>query len=441
MRPLAFYCESFGCQMNAYDSEVISSLFEAEGHRAVDDPAAADLIVLNTCSVRAHAEDRAIGRLHDLSRHRRASLVVCGCMAQRLGERLFELVPGLRGIAGPSTYERLPAALEESIATGGRFSLLESGGRATYAFAGEPPRGGVSRYLAITMGCDSYCAYCIVPYLRGAVRSKEPDTIIREAVALAAAGAREITLLGQNVIAYRSGEVGFLELAARVLGETGIARLRFMTSHPKDMTERVFEAMATDGRLCPHIHLPVQAGSDRILGLMNRGYTREEYLALLRSGRGLVPGLAVTTDVIVGFPTESEEDFGMTLDLVREVRFDAAFTFKYSRREGTAAAAMADDVPLATKQERLRVLNDAVAAHRTEILRSQVGAETEILLDGVVKKGEHRWLKGRTPHFRNVVVAEGSARVGEIVPVTLKRLVRFTFEGEIRPPRGPEARA
>lgn len=432
MNSLTVYCESFGCQMNAYDNEIISSLLKCHGHRIVPSPAEADVIIVNTCSVRAHAEERAIGRLHDLSRHAGTALVVCGCMAQRLGTALFEMIPGLRGIAGPESYERLPAAIEETSESGGRFVLLETGGTTTYALPREAAGGGVSRYLAITLGCDNYCSYCIVPFLRGPVRSKAPETIAAEAASMCDRGAREITLLGQNVIAYRHGETDFVALVERVLDETEVARLRFMTSHPKDTTARIFELMARESRLCPHIHLPIQAGSDRILGLMNRTYTRDHYLAIVREARAIVPDLAITSDIIVGFPTEREDDFRETLEVVEAARFDAAFTFKYSPREGTAAAKLADDVPLEIKRERLRILNEAVKAVRADILGSQLGSRTEILLDGTVQKGEHRFRKGRTPHFRNVIVAGGGLNDGDVVPVTLRRLMNFTFEADVR---------
>jgi len=432
MSSLTVYCESFGCQMNAYDSEIIASLLEYRGHRVVSSPAEAAVIIVNTCSVREHAEERAIGRLHDLSRHAGAALVVCGCMAERLGIALFEMIPGLRGVAGPQSYDRLPAAIEETAASGGRFALLDGRGATTYALNPAAAGRGVSRYLAITMGCDNYCSYCVVPFLRGPVRSKPPETITAEAAALCGGGAREITLLGQNVIAYRHGETDFIALVERILNETEVGRLRFMTSHPKDTTPRIFELMARENRVCPHIHLPIQSGSNRILGLMNRAYTKERYLAIVREARAIVPDLAVTSDIIVGFPTETPRDFDETLEAVAAARFDAAFTFKYSPRDGTAAAKLADDVSPECKRDRLRILNERVTAMRADILGSQVGRHTEILLDGAVQKGEHRFRKGRTPHFRNAIVASGGLKDGEIVPVTLKRLLNFTFEADVR---------
>jgi tRNA-2-methylthio-N6-dimethylallyladenosine synthase len=431
VRRLNIYCESFGCQMNAYDTDVIASLLEERGHAIVSAPDGADCIVVNTCSVRDHAEQRAIGRLLDLSRHRDALIVVCGCMAQRLGVALFDLVPAVRIVAGTDGYALLPDAIEASAGDGGRFSFLEIDAEA--AFDAPPGKGnpGVSRYVSITRGCENYCSYCIVPYLRGKTRSRSADSVVRELSSLVSRGAKEITLLGQNVIAYRDGRLDFPGLSARILAETDVPRLRFLTSHPRDVGAPVFELMASDKRFCSHIHLPVQAGSDRVLAAMNRGYTRERYLETLREARRIVPGIAVTTDIIVGFPSETDDEFEQTLDLVREAGFDAAFTFQYSPRSGTAASEWPDDVSPGKKKERLLALNAAVQRERARILSAQVGSGTEILLDGAAKKGDYRFLKGRTPEFRNVLVPPDGLNDGDIVPVVLKRLVNFTFEGEL----------
>lgn len=431
MTRLRVYYESFGCQMNAYDTDAIVSRLAARGNAIVGDPADAECIIVNTCSVRDHAERRAIGRLLDLSRHRDAVIVVCGCMAQRLGESLFDLAPGVRIVAGPDSYELLPDAIAAAVGGEGRFSFLETGGAPVPEAPAPRPGGGVSRYVSITKGCENFCSYCIVPYVRGQVRSKKADSVVREVSAAVEAGAREVTLLGQNVIAYRDCGLGFLGLAARILNETDVRRLRFLTSHPRDVDASVFELMSRESRFCRHIHLPVQAGSNRILAAMNRGYSRETYLEKLREARRIVPDLAVTTDIIVGFPSETKEEFAHTLDLVREARFDAAFTFQYSPRAGTAAYEMIDDVSVEEKKERLLALNAVVQEERGRILRAQLGRRTEILLDGAAQKGEYRFLKGRTPEFRNVLVAPAALRDGDIVSVVLKRLVNFTYEGDV----------
>ena len=430
MKRLNVYCESFGCQMNAYDTDVISSLLEERGHAIIRTPDNADCIIVNTCSVRDHAEQRAIGRLLDLSRHRDAVIVVCGCMAQRLGAALFDLVPAVRIVAGTDSYALLPDAVSAAVEDGGRFMFLERDDEGGYEAPPMKSKEGISRYVSITRGCENYCSYCIVPYVRGKTRSRNADAIVREISSVVERGAKEVTMLGQNVIAYRDGRIDFTGLAERVLAETEVRRLRFLTSHPRDVEAAVFELMAREKRFCSHIHLPVQAGSNRILAAMNRGYTRETYLEKLRQARAIVPGIAVTTDLIVGFPSETDDEFGQTLDLVREARFDAAFTFQYSPRSGTAASEMPDDVSPDEKKNRLLVLNAIVQEERGGILSDQLGSRTEILLDGAAQKGEYPFLKGRTPEFRNVLVPPDGLSDGDIVPVVLKRLVNFTFEGE-----------
>jgi tRNA-2-methylthio-N6-dimethylallyladenosine synthase len=419
--------------MNAYDTDVIVSLLEERGHAIVRSPEEADCIIVNTCSVREHAEQRAIGRLRDLSRHRDAVIVVCGCMAQRLGTALFDIVPAVRIVAGTDSYARVADAIVSTVDSGGRIALLDADDEAVWEGVGAVRRGPVSRYLSITRGCENYCSYCIVPYLRGKVRSRDAGSIIREISALVDGGAREVTLLGQNVIAYRNDFLDFTGLVRRILDETAVPRLRFLTSHPRDIGTGIFEVMAGDKRLCSHIHLPVQSGSDRILDAMNRGYTRARYLSAVRAARAIVDDIGITTDIIVGFPSETEADFRETLDLVHEARFDSAFTFQYSPRSGTAASERPDDVPSGIKKERLRALNAAVQEERANILRAQIGVQAEILLDGAVEKGEYRFLKGRTPQFRNVLVPCGDLKEGDIVRVVLRRLVNFTFEGDPAP--------
>ena len=423
---MRFYCESFGCQMNAYDTEVISTLLENEGCIPVVKPNDADVIIVNTCSVRSHAESRAVGRLNDLSRHSGAILVACGCMAQRLDRELFRMVPGLKIVAGTDSYHRLFSMIETVRGGGERAVDTSVDGRTTYGLL-HPVSKGASRYISITRGCENYCTYCIVPYLRGTVRSKNPDDIVREIEEMVTGGVMEVTLLGQNVMAYEYEGLDFPGLVRRVVGETGVRRLRFLTTHPRDLDRDIFRIMADDERVCPHLHLPVQSGSDRILDMMKRGYTRTDYREKLARAREILPDLALTTDIIVGFPSESESDFEETLSLVEESLFDAAFTFKYSPREGTAAAEMKDDVPSETKKERLSRLNELVGSIRRVTLEKHLGTDTEILLDDIVKKGEYHFGKGRTPHFRNVLIPGGEKRVGEFLCVRLRDLRNFTY--------------
>ncbi len=423
------YLESFGCQMNAFDSEVLESLLEEDGFSITQDPSDANAIIVITCSVRENAERRAIGRLNDLSRHKGAILAVCGCMAQRLGEKLFDLVPALEIVAGPDSYSMLPSTISKAIAGEDRKILVETDSSVTYRLrkvTGSSP----SRYLSITRGCENYCSYCIVPFVRGSVRSKEAGAVIEDLRILAASGAKEITLLGQNVMAYQSGDCGFVELLYRILEETDIYRIRFLTTHPRDVNEGIFKLMAENGRICPHIHLPFQSGSDRILSAMNRGYTRSEYLDIISMARELRPDIAFTTDIIVGFPGENDADFEETLDIVEKVRFDSAFTFKYSPREGTRAAELDNHVPAEVKKSRLEALNNTIQSIRKEIMTECIGSIEEILLDARVKKGENHFLKGRTPHFRNVLLGTDNGNPGDIFSVVLKELRNFTFIGE-----------
>jgi tRNA-2-methylthio-N6-dimethylallyladenosine synthase len=423
------YLESFGCQMNAFDTEVLESMLESEGFGISQDPSDADAILVNTCSVRENAERRAIGRLNDLSRHEGAVLAVCGCMAQRLGVRLFELVSSLDIVAGPDNYAALPAAISAVISGEGRKVLVEEDSSVTYRLRSASD-SSPSRYLSITRGCENYCSYCIVPYVRGMVRSKDAGDVIEDIRLLETAGAKEVTLLGQNVMAYRSGECGFVDLLGRILEETDLKRIRFLTTHPRDVEDRIFTLMAEDGRICPHIHLPFQAGSDRILSTMNRGYTSSGYLDIIDRARAIRPDIAFTTDIIIGFPGERDEDFENTLEIVEKVRFDSAFTFKYSVREGTKAAGLVDDVPADVKKARLESLNNTIKRIRMEIITARIGSVEEILLDARVKKGEYQFLKGRTPHFRNVLVESGNREIGDIINVVLMELRNFTLIGE-----------
>jgi len=428
------YFESFGCQMNAYDTEVLISKLLARGFSKVDKPENADVIVVNTCSVREHAESRAIGRLHELSRLQGSLTVVCGCMAQRMKDKLWKEIPSIDIIAGTESYNELPDEIESALISSQHKSLIASlNSKDTYCIEnGVKVSSKISRYLSITRGCNNYCSYCIVPYLRGKVRSKPPEVILRELKQVESEGAKEITLLGQNVSSYKYNGISFTDLLAIILKETVLKRIRFVTTHPGDVDFRIFELMASDRRLCPHIHLPIQSGSNRILEKMKRGYTVEHYLSIVQKAREIIPDIAFSTDIIVGFPGESEEDFKRTLEIIETVRFDSAFTFKYSPREGTMAFRMKDDVPLEVKKERLQRLNEKVQSIRKNILESLIGREDEILLDGTVKKGENQLLKGRTPHFRNVLLFDqDEKKIGSTVRVKLKELKGFTFFAEI----------
>ena len=363
-RGFQYYIESYGCQMNDHDAEKLSGMLQTCGFSPAPSKEEATLLLFNTCCVREHAEKRVFGNIGALKKRKENEpgllIGVCGCMMQQreVAERLFKRFPFVDLVFGTHELHHFPLLLSRTLAGERVFSVRESDGEIV---EGLPVvRGGsFSTFVTIMYGCNNFCSYCIVPYVRGRERSRAPENIVAEVRSLAERGFREITLLGQNVnsYAYADDGVDFPELLRRVSTVEGIERIRFMTSHPKDLSPRLIEAMATLPKVCNHIHLPVQSGSNRILSEMNRRYTREKYLGLVEDIRAAVDGVELTTDIIVGFPGETEEDFEETLALVRQVGFSAAYTFMYSPRLGTRAAEMENQVPEEVKKDRLLRLN------------------------------------------------------------------------------------
>ena len=382
------YIETYGCQMNVSDSELVLGLLGPQGYVRTDDPADADVMLVNTCAVRDHAEQRVLGRLGVLKGFKRAGgvLGVVGCMAQRLGPALLEQVPQVDLVIGPDGYRGLPEliarARQGERGADVRFQQWEH-------YEDIPPArpAGASAFVTVQRGCDYRCTFCIVPMTRGPERSRKLADVVREVAGLAARGTTEVTLLGQTVNSYHDGEHDFADLLRAVGVAPGIRRLRFTSPYPTDFSERVLAAMAETRAVCEHVHLPVQSGSNRVLRRMLRRYTRERYLEVAAALRHAVPGIALTTDIIVGFPGETEQDFEETVSLVREVRFDDAYTFKYSPRDGTPAVKLKDRVPDAVAGERLERL---IAAVR-QVARSQnvalVGTTHEVLVEGKAKRG------------------------------------------------------
>ena len=382
------YIETYGCQMNVSDSELVLGLLGPQGYVRTDDPADADVMLVNTCAVRDHAEQRVLGRLGVLKGFKRAGgvLGVVGCMAQRLGPTLLEQVPQVDLVIGPDGYRGLPEliarARQGERGADVRFQQWEH-------YEDIPPArpAGASAFVTVQRGCDYRCTFCIVPMTRGPERSRKLADVVREVAGLAARGTTEVTLLGQTVNSYHDGEHDFADLLRAVGVLPGIRRLRFTSPYPTDFSERVLAAMAETRAVCEHVHLPVQSGSNRVLRRMLRRYTRERYLEVAAALRHAVPGIALTTDIIVGFPGETEQDFEETVSLVREVRFDDAYTFKYSPRDGTPAVKLKDRVPDAVAGERLERL---IAAVR-QVARSQnvalVGTTHEVLVEGKAKRG------------------------------------------------------
>jgi tRNA-2-methylthio-N6-dimethylallyladenosine synthase len=423
------YIETYGCQMNVADTELILGHLAAHGYERADVPDAADVILVNTCAIREHAEARVLGRLGELARVKRrrpdVRLGVTGCMAQHLRGTLRERAPWVDVLVGPDGYRRLPELLAGDAAD--PHVALRLDPAETYAdlpIAREP---GVRAWVTVMRGCDRFCTFCIVPYVRGRERSLPGPAIIDDVRALAAAGVREVVFLGQTVNAYHDGLWDFAELLRQTAEVPGILRIRFTSPHPADVSERLIETMGTVPAIAPQIHLPVQAGSDRVLARMAREYTVAEYEALVARLRERVPGIALSTDVIVGFPDEHVDDFAATEALLRRVRYDSAFLFKYSAREGTRAWKWGDTVPEDEKGRRLARLVEVQEAVSAEINRALVGSDVEVLVEGPARRTPG-WMAGKTPQLKTVVFP-GPARVGDVVRVRVEATTSHTLRG------------
>jgi tRNA-2-methylthio-N6-dimethylallyladenosine synthase len=430
------YIRTYGCQMNVSDTQTIESLLGDAGYQFVDVPDSADVILVNTCMVRETAEARALGQLSDLNRlkklHPHIVIGILGCIAQAKRKEIFDEKPFVDLVVGPDAYRKLPALLEERlISPPGMPGLLETTLLREELYDDILPkhRGGVTAFVTVIRGCDKFCSFCIVPRTRGRERSRPLASVVREVESLVEQGAKDVMLLGQNVDSYRWEDKDFSDCLLAVAAVDGLRRVRFMTSHPSDISDRLLDVMSGHEKICPYLHLPVQAGNNRVLEAMNRPYTRERYLEIIASARTRMPDLALSTDIIVGFPTETEEEFQQTLDLVNEVEYDTAFTFKYSVRPGTKAERLVDDVPEEIKLERLeRLINlqQSISRRRNE---AQVGKRTEILIEGPAAKDSNMWM-GRTPDYRPVVVSRNGEAVGDVIPVILSELAGFTFRAQ-----------
>ncbi len=421
--------------MNVGDSEIVLAVMQGEGYVHTERAEEADVILINTCSIRDNAEQRIWGRLAEMKRLRklRPQLVVgiIGCMAERLKERLLEGPSGVDVVAGPDAYRDLPRLVREAEAGGKGVNVLLST-EETYAEIAPVrlDRNGVSAFVSIMRGCNNFCSYCVVPYTRGRERSRDPETILAEVRSLFDNGYREVTLLGQNVNSYRFGEVGFPELMRLVASVSPLLRVRFATSHPKDMSDRLLDVMASTPNICRSIHLPAQSGATSMLDRMNRRYTREWYLGRIAAIRQRMPDCGITTDLIAGFSGETEEEHAATLSLMREVGYDFAFMFKYSERPGTFASKhLPDDVPDEVKSRRLQEIialqNELGAAS----YRRDVGREFEVLVESVSKRDPGQ-LSGRTSQNKVVVFDRGEHRIGDYVRVRITGCTSATLFGE-----------
>jgi len=436
-RPATIFIETYGCQMNEYDSELVKSICGKEGYGVAGSAAQADVILLNTCAVRERAHLKVYGRLQML-RHEKASrgdgnrltIGVLGCMAQNLKDDLRDGYDHIDFIAGPDSYRRLPDLIAAARGGGGGpVSDIKLSRTETYSGVDPVRSGGVNAWLAVMRGCDNMCTFCVVPFTRGRERSRDPEGVIDETRALAREGYRQVTLLGQNVNSYRHGDVAFADLIRRVADVPGIERVRFTSPHPKDFPRDLISAVAEHPNICGHIHLPLQAGNDRVLELMRRTYTNASFRELVAEMREVIPDLGLTTDVIVGFPTETDEEYEDTRRLMEDIRFDAAFIFKYSERKGThAQRKFADDVTSVVKTDRIVVLIDLQQKITNEINASLVGTDHLVLTEEFVD-GDTSRLIGRTDNFKTTVVPAAGVRPGDVVGVTIVEVRGATLYG------------
>jgi len=413
------YIETYGCQMNVSDSELMFGVLGREGYVRTDDPAEADVLLVNTCAVRDHAEQRVLGRMGELKRYKRPGdvLGVVGCMAQRLGPKLLERVPQVDLVIGPDGYRGLPELIAEA-RIGERAADVEFKGWEHYEDVPPVRDNPISAFVTVQRGCDYRCTFCIVPMTRGPERSRKLADVVHEVVSLAGTGTTEVTLLGQTVNSYHDGEHDFADLLRAVGAVAGIRRVRFTSPYPTDFSDRVLAAMAETPSVCEHVHLPVQSGSSRVLKRMLRRYDRPRFLEVVAALRQAVPGVALSTDIIVGFPGETEDDFAETLSLVDEVGFDDAYTFKYSVREGTPAVKLKEHVAEEVKAERLGRLIAVVRRVARGKNIGLVGTTHEVLVEGRAKRGA--LLQARTRTNKIALVEAPDEWIGTY------RRVRFT---------------
>ena len=431
-----FHITTFGCQMNEHDSEIMAGLLTDMGYEQVAERKDSNVAIINTCSVRDNADKRFFGTLGQLKRRKEADpgfiVCVCGCMMQQ--QRVIDTIktkyPWVDIIFGTHNIHRFPELLNNVLRERDKEIEVWEDGREIVEGLPAKRLFKSKALVNIMYGCNNFCTYCIVPYTRGRERSRMPEDIVREITELANDGVCEVMLLGQNVNSYRGRDCDFADLIKLIAEIDGIERIRFMTSHPKDLSDKLIQTFAECDKLCKNIHLPVQSGSSAILGKMNRHYTRESYLELVKKLREAVPDITISTDIIVGFPGETEKDFQDTLDLVSEVRYDSAFTFLYSVRQGTPAAEYAEQIPESIKHERFNRLVDLVNEISAEKNAAYEGRIERVLVEGKSKRNKNA-LSGRTDGFKLVNFYGDAAMVDRFVDVKITTGKTFSLDGQI----------
>jgi tRNA-2-methylthio-N6-dimethylallyladenosine synthase len=434
--PKTFFIRTYGCQMNELDTEVMAGLLENRGMERTQDEAGADLLIFNTCSIRDLAERKVMGKLGRLGRTRQknALIGVTGCMANAKKESLFHKLPHIDFVLGTNNIHDLGNVLDEVIAGGGQTIRTDDKFSFELDYLSAKRDNNIKAFVSIIRGCDKFCTYCVVPYTRGPESSRAPDHIIEECKKLVGEGYKEITLLGQNVNSYGKDKPEwnclFHDLLYRIDKETGIERVRFMTSHPVDITRELMLAIRDLPSLCEFVHFPVQAGSSRILRKMHRIYTIEEYFEKVRMLREIVPNVSLGTDIIVGFPTETEEEFMMTYDVMKEIEFSVAFIFAYSPRKGTPAMRWKDDIPEEVKQDRLQRLMDLQNSISNRQRQGMLGQVVEVLVERRNKDDTN--LKGRTRCWKKVIFPGGDDLIGTLQQVEIHSYGHQTLIGTLK---------
>jgi tRNA-2-methylthio-N6-dimethylallyladenosine synthase len=431
------YIETYGCQMNEYDSELVKSILAKRGFGLAAGFDDADVVLLNTCAVRERAHLRIYGRLQSLKREkavrngRDLTVGILGCMAQNLKDDLLDGHDTVDFVAGPDSYRELPDLIDAARGGASGGAALKLSRTETYTGVDPVRSGGVNAWIAVMRGCDNMCTFCVVPYTRGRERSRDPEGVVAEVEALVKQGYRQVTLLGQNVNSYTYDNYRFADLMRMVADVDGVERVRFTSPHPKDFPADLIGAIAEHPNLCKHIHLPLQAGNDRVLELMRRTYSNREFRDLVDEMRATIPNLALTTDVIVGFPTETAAEYEDTRRLMEDVRFDAAFIFKYSERKGTyAARKLPDDVAAEEKTRRIVELVEMQKTITGEINRALVGTTQEVLVEEPHEKDPTRMI-GRTDHFKTTIIPAAGVAAGDIVSVAIDDARGATLYGRV----------
>jgi tRNA-2-methylthio-N6-dimethylallyladenosine synthase len=428
------YVETYGCQMNFADTEIVNGIMNKAGYDLSENPNDAAIILLNTCSIRENAESKVIQRLTEIKKFKKANpklvVGVIGCMAERLKRNLLHKKSIVDLVIGPDEYRKLPDLIDNILDTGEKGIAVKLSRVETYDDIAPIRKEGICAWLSVMRGCDKFCSFCVVPYTRGRERSRTLQSIVAEITQLEKQGFKDVTLLGQNVNSYRSGNFDFADLLEHCALAVPSVRIRFTTSHPQDISIKLINVIAKHNNICKYIHLPIQSGSNRILDLMKRNYTVEHYLNIIKIIRDIIPDVCLSTDIITGFCTETEDDHKMTLDIMKEVKYDGAYMFKYSPRENTKAWQYDDDVDEEIKTRRIMEIVELQRQISEEININQIGKVFEVIIEGISKKSKEM-LFGRTDGNKTVIIPDTGIKAGESVLVKITKANSATLFGEL----------